>query len=392
MIQPSENNQSGASMDGRISTGDLFFQECPDLLCILELAEGGGDLCFQQVNNAFVEGLGWSTDDLAGTLFTALISHQAENIKEADDSSAKRFRIAESESLALIKGTTERISVEEEFRCKDGSCRWISWIIKRVESRQVMFFGNGRDISERKRKECEIEASERRLKESHQIAGLGQWDLDLKSNELIWSSEIFRLFHIDPSQFGASYEAFLNAIHPDDREMVNSAYLSHLESRKPYKIIHRLLLPNNQIKWVVENCRSEYDLDGTPLRSIGTVQDITDLKQAQEDATIAQEKAEAADRLKSTFLANMSHEIRTPMNAVLGFTDLMLAESNSVDKAHLDYLETINTSGKLLLCLINDILDSKFNKLLNSPRRKLCPWTNKFLKCRPYYLCHSFQD
>lgn len=96
--------------------------------------------------------------------------------------------------------------------------------------------------------------------------------------------------------------------------MVNQAYTSSLETKKPYGISHRLLFNDGTIRWVNELCRTEYDENGKALRSIGTVQDITELRQAQEDLRIAKEKAEEADRLKSAFLANMSHEIRTPMH------------------------------------------------------------------------------
>lgn len=151
----------------------------------------------------------------------------------------------------------------------------------------------------------------------------------------------------------------MTAIHPDDRDSVNQAYTEHLSTKQPYEIIHRLQFPDNTTKWVIENCRSEFDKDGNPLYSIGTVQDITELKQAQENLRLAKEKAEKADSLKSAFLANMSHDIRTPMNAVIGFTELMLMETACIKQEHQEYLQTIHNSGNLLLALLNDILDSK---------------------------------
>ena len=97
--------------------------------------------------------------------------------------------------------------------------------------------------------------------------------------------------------------------------MVNNAYTRSLETKEAYSISHRLRFDDGTIKWVNELCRTEYDDTGKPLRSIGTVQDITELRQVQDDLRFAKEKAEEADRLKSSFLANMSHEIRSPMNA-----------------------------------------------------------------------------
>ena len=134
------------------------------------------------------------------------------------------------------------------------------------------------DITERKRAEEAIETSAFRLNEAQQLAHIGSWELDIINNSLHWSNEIYRLFEIDPEKFDATYEAFLNAIHPDDRELVNSAYTNSLKDKTPYTIDHRLLFADGRIKYVHEQCETMYDADGTPLRSLGVVQDITDSK------------------------------------------------------------------------------------------------------------------
>lgn len=138
------------------------------------------------------------------------------------------------------------------------------------------------EIAERKSAEEALRKSEKDLKEAQRLARLGNWTLDLTSNKLEWSEEIFRIFEIDPSQFGASYEAFLGLIHPADRESVNEAYTESLKTRKPYDIVHRLLMKDGRVKYVSEHCETFYDAEGRPLRSVGTVQDVTELKRAQE--------------------------------------------------------------------------------------------------------------
>ncbi|MEW6196631.1 MAG: PAS domain S-box protein [Bacteroidota bacterium] len=123
-----------------------------------------------------------------------------------------------------------------------------------------------------------LKQSEYRLNEAERIANIGCWELDLTKNLLIWSNEIYLIFEINPEQFGASYEAFLDTVHPDDRETVNNAYINSVKGKTPYSIDHRLLFPDNRIKFVHEECQTFYDENGTPLRSIGTVQDITGRK------------------------------------------------------------------------------------------------------------------
>jgi len=114
-----------------------------------------------------------------------------------------------------------------------------------------------------------------RLSEVQRLSQVGLWELDLKENSLYWSNEVFEIFDMDPNEFTASYEAFLAAIHPEDRELVNKVYTDSVSNRKPYIIQHRLLMKDKRIKFVEERCETFYDNKGHPIRSVGTIQDIT---------------------------------------------------------------------------------------------------------------------
>lgn len=122
----------------------------------------------------------------------------------------------------------------------------------------------------------ELLESRASLAEAQRIAHLGSWEMDLVENVLTWSDEIYRIFEISPAEFDESYEAFLAAVHPDDRERVDQLYKSALEQRTHFELDHRLLFPDGRIKYVHERCETLYAEDGKALRSIGTVQDITE--------------------------------------------------------------------------------------------------------------------
>jgi PAS domain S-box-containing protein len=125
--------------------------------------------------------------------------------------------------------------------------------------------------------EAGLRKSEQDLKDAQHIAKVGSWELHIPNNQLSWSDEIYRIFEIDPAQFAASYDAFLNAIHPEDREAVNQAYTNSLVTRQQYSIRHRLIMADGRIKYVHEQFQTEFDTEGNPLRSMGTVQDVTEL-------------------------------------------------------------------------------------------------------------------
>lgn len=139
-----------------------------------------------------------------------------------------------------------------------------------------------RDLTEQKKSENSLRQNESQLKEAQQLARTGSWELDLINNKLTWSDEIYRIYEVDPERFGASYEAFLDTLHPEDRAAVDQAYKASVKNRTPYAVDHRLLFPGGRIKHVHTRCETYYDNDGAPIRSVGTTQDITERILAEE--------------------------------------------------------------------------------------------------------------
>jgi PAS domain S-box-containing protein len=174
-----------------------------------------------------------------------------------------------------------------EFRMQrpDGTIRWVharSRPLRNAMGQVVGHVGTTEDITERKRAETTMLKSQANLAEAQRLARLGSWELDLVTNVLTWSDEIYRIFEIEPAQFGETYEAFLETVHPDDRAYVDKSYTDSVKNKAPYEIEHRLLMKDGRIKYVHERCRTDYDADGTPLRSLGTVQDITERRRLEQ--------------------------------------------------------------------------------------------------------------
>lgn len=137
------------------------------------------------------------------------------------------------------------------------------------------------DITERKAAEDETNKLLANLRQAEKIAQIGNWHLDLSGNNLEWSDEIFHIFELDKETFVPTYEAFLNVIHPDDRREVSHAYENSLITKQKYEISHRLLMKDGRIKYVNEQCETKFDSNGTPLCSLGTVQNISEQMEYQ---------------------------------------------------------------------------------------------------------------
>jgi len=248
-------------------------------------------------------------------------------------------------------------------RAKDGSLYWVDTIIAPfidAYGRISKYVSIRTDITERKLAEEKVRWSEFQLREAQRVARIGSWSLTLDTGELDWSDMIYEIFEIDREQFGATYERFLSAIHPDDRDAVNEAYQESVRDRTAYGITHRLLMPDGRVKHVHERGETTYADDGTPLRSIGTVQDVTQIKQTEQELLVAMREADGANRAKSEFLANMSHEIRTPMTAILGYADLLSDEGGILSEPAQarEAVRIIKSNADHLLSVINDVLDT----------------------------------
>ena len=346
-----------------------------------------------------------------------------------------------------------------------------------------------RDLTEIKQTSRELARREASLAEAQRIGNMGNWERNVATGEVRWSDQVYRIFGLAPDQPPPpSRERYFAIIHEDDRARVRATVDAAIETGTPYSLDHRIVRPDGEVRIVHQEAELIYDSEGEPSHLVGTVQDITERKRAEQalqasearlsgildiapDAIItadehgfirlfnqsaqntfgyredevlghsldllmparfrahhaeniaafkaagsqvrrmkergeivalrkggaefpaeasvsrleigdeiffnvilrdvterkriedeiiqAREFAEAANSTKSEFLANMSHELRTPMNAILGFSEIMAKESFGPlgNAKYKEYAEDIHVSGNHLLDLIGDVLD-----------------------------------
>jgi two-component system cell cycle sensor histidine kinase/response regulator CckA len=134
----------------------------------------------------------------------------------------------------------------------------------------------------------QLEQEKSRLVAAQAVAKVGSWETDLASETVLWSAETHRIFGTDPATFAATHAAFLERVHPDDRALVDEAFRQSFASPKTQVVEHRLLLPDGSIKFIEERWQVVRDEADRPLRAMGTCQDITVRKHAEQRFADAQ--------------------------------------------------------------------------------------------------------
>lgn len=121
-----------------------------------------------------------------------------------------------------------------------------------------------------------LKDSNQRLESVQAVAHLGFWEFDMEQDILYWSDEVYRIFGLEPQEFKATYEGFMNYVHPDDREILANEYQRSIDEKSCYSLVHRIVQKNGAIRYVEERCEHSYDDSGKPVKSIGAVYDITE--------------------------------------------------------------------------------------------------------------------
>ncbi|MGI9517272.1 MAG: sigma 54-interacting transcriptional regulator [Pirellulaceae bacterium] len=160
----------------------------------------------------------------------------------------------------------------------------------------------------------ELGVLQARLSDAQRIASIGNWEWNTVTDELWWSDEIYRLFQMKPESFGATYQAFLERVHPDDREDVRVAVKQAIGSHEPYTIDHRIVRPDGSELVVHERAEVSFNERGEPVGMVGTIHDITDRKNAENDIRHRADFQAVLARLSSDLIQSQPCDIDEQLN------------------------------------------------------------------------------
>ncbi len=291
---------------------------------------------------------------------------------------AESAQTTRQEAFELV-AQNPQISVSQytnHWRTKSGELRLIEWtntLLRDKEGYTEYMICMGIDITERTQMEESLRKSEERMHLVLNAVNDGIWDWNPVTHESYHSPRWKGILGYADEELPNLDSSFFSLLHPDDKAAVDHAITNHFIHRLPYRVETRLRHKDGSYRWILSRGQAVRDNAGQPMRMVGSITDISDRKQAEEnlralneelesrvrhrttELTEARDQAERASRAKSEFLSRMSHELRTPMNAILGFSHLL--EFQDLPAKQLAYVQEIHRAGDYLLDLINELLD-----------------------------------
>lgn len=176
-------------------------------------------------------------------------------------------------------------------------------------------------ILEKKVKEetAALNTNKKLLEDAQKIAKIGSWEYNIKQNTLVWSDETYNICEIDKKEYqNLTFKKFLNMIHYDDGFNFYESYTQHLKTKKPYFFTNKIVTANGNTKYIQERCTTTYDKENNPIKSVGTIQDITEQHNIQEELDRKNKQLQQQIKMASMgeMLENIAHQWRQPLGGI----------------------------------------------------------------------------
>ncbi|HKI47298.1 MAG TPA: PAS domain S-box protein [Balneolales bacterium] len=275
------------------------------------IAHVGLDGSWLRVNDKLCQILGYDRQELLEMDF--------QTVTYPDDLEADLYHVQK-----LIDAEMDTYTIDKRYIRKSGELIWVRLTVSSVWDGDTLeyFISVIQDITESYKLQEELKINQERLIKAQQIGKIGNWELDIQHDDLYWSDEIYRIFGIvSRDSFASNFEAFLATVHPEDREKLLKTQDAALRGEVPLNVEHRIVLPDGNIRTVFERGELRRDKEGKPISFVGTVEDITDLKETERALRQALNEKEVA-------LGEMHHRVKNNL-AVISALFTLHAESQS---------------------------------------------------------------
>ncbi|MBZ5583874.1 MAG: PAS domain S-box protein [Acidobacteriia bacterium] len=305
------------------------------------------DFRFIEVNPAFCKMLGYTETELIGKAF--------------QDITLPEDRPGGAELTGrVLSGETEMFHFEKRYLHKDGTVVWglvSSTLIRDTRKQPLYFVTQILNITKRKQAEEALRDSESRLLEAQEVGHTGYLDWDIRTSKIVWSDETCRIYGFEPGACAPTLESTVALVPPEDRELVERQLAIALGGGPDYDIEHRVLRPDGQVIHVHARARVTRGPDGTPLRMLGTVVDITERKRIEEENKRLQLQLAQAQKMEciGRLAGGVAHDFNNLLTVINGYAAFLTKELPPRDPLR-RYAMEIGEAGERAASLTSQLL------------------------------------
>ncbi len=264
------------------------------------------------------------------------------------------------QALSRVQGGETSYEIEYRILRPDGQVRHIESNAEAIfdDAGQLLrLFGTVKDITKRKIAEEKLRKREANLSAAQRIAHVGVWEFDVRSQQLTWSEEKFRIFGRDLNESEPTYTELLEIINPDDRAGFEQAVGCALTVGTPYEIVFRIKRPSGEIRYIETRGEAIFNSAGQVIQLFGTVVDITERKLALEETLKALQRERELSEAKSRFIAMTSHDLRTPLTTIQSSVDLLKHRLDKLSPERQQiHLDRISSASEQMTGMVQDVL------------------------------------
>ncbi|MFK7936607.1 MAG: response regulator [Saprospiraceae bacterium] len=199
-----------------------------------------------------------------------------------------------------------------------------------------------------------LTVSEMRYEDAQRMAKFGNWEMDIVSNAMKWTDEVFRIFSLQPKSFQPTLSEYLDYVHVEDREKVETFFENVLKNSELHQLEHRIVVAGHNLKYLSLQAKVNYDNITKKILLVGGIQDITERK-LSEKLIIEKNISGKTARMKEEALTEMSFHVRTPLSSVVNLVYLLENTTATVQQHEL--IDGLKTSVDDLSITINNLLN-----------------------------------
>jgi len=196
--------------------------------------------------------------------------------------------------------------------------------------------------------------SEKRFVEAQEMAKFGNWEMDIVSNAMKWTDEVYRIFGYKPGSINPTFSDYMAYVHMEDRQLVDSFFENSTKDGRLHRLEHRIVVDGRTIKYISIQAKVYFENVTNKILLVGAVQDITERK-LSEQLIIEKNISSGASKLKEEAVAEMSFHIRTPLSSIVNL--LFLLENSSINNQQQEFIEGLKTSVDDLSIMTNNLLN-----------------------------------